>query len=210
MKKIFYLAFSLVEIVVALIIFSVITAALAPIITKKLKSTGITIGGGDGGTLQMTCDEFGPECGLCYPDRCVSCVKSCLDTQALDIANCKCKDCNDTIDMFGPNCLKCDISNCSKCIATNYVDSGQCTICPIKYYCDGTSKTVCPNGKYTDTTGQTSCKDCEAGYYCKNGEKKECASGKYSSANSSDCSVCPVGYYCPGVSDKILCSTNHK
>ena len=50
MKKIFYLAFSLVEIVVALIIFSVITAALAPIITKKLKSTGITIGGGDGGT----------------------------------------------------------------------------------------------------------------------------------------------------------------
>ena len=164
MKKIF--GFSLVEIVVALIIFSVITAALAPIITKKLKSTGITIGSGDGGSLKMNCQEFGPECSLCYPNKCVVCVKSCLETQALDIDECKCKDCNDTEEMFGPNCLKCDISNCSKCIATNYVNGGQCTICPIGSYCDGTSKKTCENGKYTDAEGQTSCKNCEAGYYC--------------------------------------------
>ena len=104
MKKKF--GFSLVEIVVALIIISVITAALAPIITKKMKSTGITIGSGDGGSLQMNCSKFGSECSLCYPNKCVVCVKSCLDTQALDIAGCKCKDCNDSIDMFGPNCLK--------------------------------------------------------------------------------------------------------
>ena len=38
--------------------------------------------------------------------------------------------------------------------------------------------------------------------------KGECPAGKYSSASSSDCSICPVGNYCPGVSDKILCSTN--
>ena len=42
-------AFSLVEILVALIIVSLITAAMAPIITKKLSSSGITISGGGGG-----------------------------------------------------------------------------------------------------------------------------------------------------------------
>ncbi len=43
-------AFSLVEILVALIIISLITAAIAPVITKKLSSAGITIvGGGSGG-----------------------------------------------------------------------------------------------------------------------------------------------------------------
>ena len=42
--------FSLVEILVALVIVSVIMAALAPVITKKLSSAGITIvGGGSGG-----------------------------------------------------------------------------------------------------------------------------------------------------------------
>ncbi|MBQ9150204.1 type II secretion system protein, partial [bacterium] len=45
-------AFSLVEILVALIVVSLITAALAPVITKKLSSAGITIvGGGSGGGL---------------------------------------------------------------------------------------------------------------------------------------------------------------
>lgn len=61
-------AFSLVEILVALIIVSVITAALAPVITKRLSSSGITIvGGGSGGniaqswqkpTSQEDCDPY--------------------------------------------------------------------------------------------------------------------------------------------------------
>ena len=195
--------FSLVEIVVALIIFSVITAALAPIITKKLKSTGVTIGGKE---LKMTCsDKFGPQCGLCYPDKCVSCSKSCLANQALNIGECNCEDCN---VIHQATCLRCDTGNCTECTTPNYISNGDCTICPIGSYCNGTNKIVCPNGKYTNTTGQTSCKDCEAGYYCKGGEKKECSAGKYSSANSADCATCPVGYYCPGVSDKIQCSGN--
>ncbi len=56
-------AFSLVEILVALIIVSLITAALAPVITKKLSSAGITIvGGGSGGSnttmrREIDCDD---------------------------------------------------------------------------------------------------------------------------------------------------------
>ena len=50
-------AFSLVEILVALIIVSLITAALVPVITKKLSSSGITISGGGGGGV--------PSAGAC-------------------------------------------------------------------------------------------------------------------------------------------------
>ena len=58
-------AFSLVEILVALIIVSLITAAMAPIITKKLSSAGITIvgggsGGGDGGEVDVESND-----GMC-------------------------------------------------------------------------------------------------------------------------------------------------
>ncbi len=63
MKK----AFSLVEILVALIIVSLITAAMAPVITKKLSSAGITIvgggsggGGGDGGEVDVESND-----GMC-------------------------------------------------------------------------------------------------------------------------------------------------
>ena len=63
-----YNAFSLVEILVALIIISLITAAMAPAITKKLSSSAITIVGGGGGgsynpfgnvSSQEDCDKLG-------------------------------------------------------------------------------------------------------------------------------------------------------
>ena len=62
-----YNAFSLVEILVALIIISLITAAMAPTITKKLSSSAITIVGGGGGSYnpfgnvssQEDCDKLG-------------------------------------------------------------------------------------------------------------------------------------------------------
>ena len=57
MKK--KLAFSLVEILVALIIVSLITAALAPVITKKLSSAGITIVGGGSGNNTPTEAQWG-------------------------------------------------------------------------------------------------------------------------------------------------------
>ncbi len=49
LKRCIKSAFSLVEILIALIIVSVVMAALAPVITKKIKSSGVTISGGGGG-----------------------------------------------------------------------------------------------------------------------------------------------------------------
>ena len=200
-------AFSLVELMVTLVIISVIASAMVPIITKKLKSQSITIGGSSGssGELTMDCGDFGPNCGLCYPDKCVSCVKACLNNEALNVAQCKCETC---VSLYGSNCLKCDIESCSECSSGYYVENGECTICPIGSYCDGTIKTVCEEGKYTDSTGQSSCKDCEVGYACSNGRKTICSEGNYSTSNASSCTTCPKGYYCIGGADKAQCSGN--
>ncbi len=71
-------AFSLVEILVALIIVSLIMAALAPVITKKLSSAGITIGGGGGGSgepeIELECSDIDPNCVACADDKCVKCA----------------------------------------------------------------------------------------------------------------------------------------
>lgn len=53
-----FLGFSLVELMISLIVISLITAALAPVITKKLTSGTITVGsfgGGGGGGENITC-----------------------------------------------------------------------------------------------------------------------------------------------------------
>ncbi len=203
MKKIF--GFSLVEIVVALIIFSVITAALAPIITKKLKSNNVTVGSLGGGSSNTNCDAFGPNCSFCTSDTCVVCGLSCLESQALDIPGCSCKEC---VELHGDKCLKCGLDKCIKCIGGYYTLDNNCTQCPIGSYCDGTYKKTCKNGEYSDVVGLDECKDCEKGYYCTGGIKGECPAGKYSESKSSSCTNCPIGYYCPGASDKILCSGN--
>lgn len=201
----YFKAFSLVEILVALIIVSIIMAAMAPIITKRLSSSGVTIagGGGSSGTLSSSCEAFGANCTLCYQDKCVTCSVSCSSNQATDISTCSCKACS---TLHGNNCLKCNTNECIECSSNYYIKNGKCEICPIGSYCNGTTATVCPNGKYTDATGQTSCKNCEAGYKCENGTKLACAAGTYSQTSASSCTTCPKGYYCVGASDKQQCT----
>ena len=95
-------AFSLVEILVALIIVSLITAAMAPVITKKLKSSGITIGagsssgGGGGGGATLACGDI-PDCILCKDNICYTCIKdkeTCETGKFLDNPSCSCKPCS--------------------------------------------------------------------------------------------------------------------
>ena len=47
-------AFSIVEILVALVVVSCLTAAMAPVITKKLKASSVTVLGGNGGSETTT------------------------------------------------------------------------------------------------------------------------------------------------------------
>ena len=165
--------FSLVELMVTLVVVAILTASMAPVITKRLKSKEITIAQGGGGGLTMNCASISPQCGLCEGNICVSCAKSCTENEALDIPNCACKLCNSD-DLHGSACLKCDMENCSKCINGYYLDSGVCKICEDGYTCDGTNQNPCP-----------------AGYYCKDGITTACEAGKYNDTEgATDESAC--------------------
>ena len=82
--------FSLVEILVALIIVSLIMAALAPVITKKLSSAGITIvGGGSGGGgsgVSTSCAALDENCTLCMGSECVVCKNGYVLEHGLCVA----------------------------------------------------------------------------------------------------------------------------
>jgi len=177
MKKTFLRAFSLVELMVTLVVVSILTAAMAPVITKRLKSKEITIAQGGGG-LTMNCASISPQCGLCEGNVCVSCAKSCTENEALDIPNCTCKACNSD-DFHGEACLRCDMENCSKCVNGYYLASGNCELCTDGYTCDGTNQNPCP-----------------VGYYCKNGTTTACSAGTYNdtqgATSSSSCKVCSL------------------
>lgn len=192
--------FSLVELMVTLIVIACIAAAMTPVITKKLKSTTVSI---QTAQLKSTCDKFGANCKLCYPDKCVSCDKTCLNDEAKNIEKCICEKC--TL-LHGTNCKKCDTINCVECISGYYVKDGKCEICPVGSFCDGLSKTTCANGQYSNTTGNSSCKNCEAGYKCINGIKTACSAGTYSEGNGATCTNCQAGYKCPGASNRIQCT----
>lgn len=133
-------AFSLVEILVALIIVSLITAAMAPVITKRLKSSGIIIsgggsGGGGGGGATLACGDI-PDCILCKDSICYTCIKdkeTCETGNFLDEPSCSCKPCSDIMSgctsctkggvctsstacsVFGDYCIQCNVAECEQC-----------------------------------------------------------------------------------------------
>lgn len=138
MKK----AFSLVEILVALIVVSLIMAALAPVITKKLSSAGITIvGGGSGGApdgssgsiYKNDCADIDANCALCTSDKCVVC-KNTYNLQ--DDGTCKKEDALDVNSLVNhpyttscssfTDCALCSSSACVVCDDGHILSSGNC------------------------------------------------------------------------------------
>ncbi len=147
MKK---FAFSLVEILVALIIISVITAALAPVITKKVKSAGVTITGGGGGggpnTGEYSCplgfflDTENNECDVCNAGNFCDGVNQLPCPAGTFSANraSECTDCADgTYALEGSSeCLENTATNCAdksktenaclSCAGDNTLIDGNC------------------------------------------------------------------------------------
>ena len=166
------------EILVALIAVSCISAALAPVITKKLKSNAVSIGGGGiGGKTEdvefvMDCSDFGTDCTMCFNDKCVLCTKECNDDQYVNTPDCTCADCTDV----DPNCIECTSKKCRKC-AENY----GLNLSTKKCY-------LCTNGQSSD--GMSECANCPENYFCVDGNKTPCASNQFAPANSTSCTNC--------------------
>ena len=202
--------FSLVEIVVALIILSVITAALAPIITKKLKSNTINLGKNTSSAVKFSddCSDFGSDCTMCTNESCALCNKDCAQNEYKDVPNCLCRNCGE----IHIGCLECTSKKCKKCENGYGLNNGKCYKCTKGYYGNGlnciaasignyvpedgaTFQTPCPAGQYQDEIGKPECKVCQAGSY-------------QNVIGQSSCKTCEIDYACSGGNNRVQCAPN--
>ena len=219
MKKI--LAFSLIELMISLITISCITAAFAPIITKKMKNSNVSVALSE---ISTKCDKFTSECSLCYSSKCVACSRYCNDNQYKNVSTCLCENCVDR----SVGCIRCDAKECKKCdLGYGLTSDGKCRLCPKGYYSDGTYDCrACSVDQYQNQEGKSSCINCptaqgsEIGsascttcsskiancYECSNlTQCTKCNAGYYLNS-SNTCTICPAGYKCDGTTNKIACT----
>ena len=148
--KRFFKGFSLVELMISLITISLISAAFAPIITKKLSSMGITVGsfggnggGGGGGSEEINCpSNITCEAGY-YLDGTCRC-QPCSDSNCTYCAHNICSICNDGFTLINGKCenLACHESGglptkaCCESIGAMFIDkkyTGTTDLCMMKY-----------------------------------------------------------------------------
>ncbi len=201
-------AFSLIELLISLITISVIMAAMAPVVTHKLKHGGVSIGTKK---LSMKCPAtVGSQCTLCLGNQCIACPIGC-GTQFKNTLTCKCETCTQA------NCVNCtsDRNKCDRC-KSGYQKSGDgCSACGAGYYSNeggtcqkcakgtkansssaATGCTTCDGNKeYQDSEGQTTCKTCSGFVHNNYRSCTSCAAGTYWSASSSTCQSCGAGTY---------------
>ena len=61
--------------IISLIVISVVTAAFAPIVTKKLKTSDMSIGAASSDYIfdESVCNKSVANCSVCVKDECVRC-----------------------------------------------------------------------------------------------------------------------------------------
>ena len=201
MKKL--LAFSLIELMISLITISCIIAAFAPVVTKKLKNSNVTVALSE---ITTKCDKFTDECSLCYSSKCVACSRYCYENQYKNIATCLCENCTDR----SVGCIRCDAKVCKKCdLGYGLTADGKCRLCPAGYYSDGSSDCKpCSAGQYQSEQGKATCKECPLGQYQNEQGKTSCIKcplGQYQDEQgATDCKKCPLGQY-QNVKGKTAC-----
>ena len=188
------LGFSLIELTITMVVIAVITAAFAPTITKKMKSSSTAVVG-----LSTKCEQrVNADCQLCDKSGCVWCgLSRSVPYKYVDEKSCTHKNCDS-------NCLRCSGpgASCLQCSPGYYLSSGQCLDCPAGKYCLGGNKAPinCPIGTYQPSAGaHASCINCPIGKYQSGVGKTSCdncAAGKYQDAEGqSSCVNCPIGKY---------------
>ena len=205
------IAFSLIEIMISLITISIIVAAFTPVISKKMKSTDITVLQNNSGLITDKCEDIDPSgyCKLCTKTYCIQCDRTCSSGQYLDNTVCSCKHCSDKFS----NCKECDSDKCIKCNQTHYLDGKTCTVCPSGKFCNGTDKIydscadAAGNGNYCDNSGNI--KSCASKYgdycqYCTKDNCTYCTGYHWNTANNCK-NTCIVG--CVRCSNSSTCDT---
>ena len=214
-------AFSLVELMISLITVSLVSAAFAPVITKKLSRSMVTVKSAVA-AIRSDCakfDENGGKCNACIDESCLLCDIHCGEYQYKNIGKCLCENCSERSE----GCLYCSSKGCDKCADGYYIDESlKCVkcpkgskcpngikveLCPIGYYQDEEKKTTCKpcltkNGNYTNKEGSIACLACVAGQYATDNDNNWSAS---ENINGTQCLTCPLGWKCPDGKNPIAC-----
>lgn len=188
----FFKGFSLIELLISLIIISCIVAAFAPVMTKRLQSGGITLGG-----EKITADcsaKFSSDCKLCQRSSCLICDKNSASCPGgyVDVATCSCKSC-----VSGGNCKTCtNATSCASCPTDRVLSGGKCVACDAnKYAPDGNTFTSCLPCNANCSACSASADNCSS-----------CLTGRGKSGTS--CVVCEKGYFSEGGNNTCKsCST---
>ena len=145
---------------------SVVTAAFAPIVTKKIKTSDMTIGASSSDYIfdESICKNSVTNCSICVGNECIRCDKGyyleentckqcpegCENCESAD----KCLQCKDEgyfqkngkCSKCAPGCIKCSsetsctkcCDNCKICMVTQ-----GCAKCEFGYFFDGNKCSVC-------------------------------------------------------------------
>ena len=207
-------AFSLIEVMVALLVVAIIVAALAPVITKRMQRDIV-----GKSRISTSCSSLFPEgyCGMCYlnPKSCIVCTKVCSSDEFQNVSECSCVKCS--VHHNDSSCVRCNSKYCVQCKQGYYLDgNNRCTICPKGYYCyqdnsngingdGGTSiKKPCPKGYAAPNEGMSACVACAKSTSGVQGSVAVnegsvnctlCTNGYYASVSSqaTSCNICPRG-----------------
>ncbi len=157
-------AFSLIELLISLIIISLLIGAFAPIITKKLKASDVTVGSSYAADEFFTGDKCTSNCALCTQNNCLMCKTGYVKygTECIsEIANCisyknesTCLKCKDGYILLNGLCHT-PIANC-----TSYSD-GSCSSCDLGYtrYNGFCAKNITNCISYSDANTCSKCID---------------------------------------------------
>lgn len=130
MKK----AFSLIELLVALIIISILTAVFLPIVNRQLTRNFLTLAGEN---LSVSCSI--PNCEICSNDtECLLCsIGMPCATENIKTQDCSCLPCSNEGCLTCPNdvCTACKPNfggvNCEACTEGTYSKGGSLALCGI-------------------------------------------------------------------------------
>ena len=154
----FHEGFSLVELMISLITVSLISAAFAPVISKKLSKNMISLTSSS--PIKLDCSTIDSACNICNGTSCLLCNKNCEAGKYKNNSRCKCLNCTTL------NCAECTSSACTKCQDGYYLENNECKVCPKGQKCpNGKTQELCPVGYYQDEEKQTTCKTCTGNQY---------------------------------------------
>ncbi len=172
-----FYAFSLIELMISLITISCITAAFAPIITKKMKNSNVTITGGGSSeeVMEMMCaNMFGDNCIRCTKE-CTKCTTTHYLTPEKTCSSCQagyfCDGTSSTMPCstkFGSGCTTCNSTKCLVVSSGYYINNdGYSISCASQYdpYCASCNSTQCNSCKtgYAFNSNRQCIATCAAG-----------------------------------------------